>query len=68
MANRLLSLVAGGSKSALVDKVAEEAGVSKKDTKAVVDALISTVIEEVKKDAEYMPKFIIAAKVGLPFR
>ena len=40
------------SKSALVDKVAEAAGVSKKDTKAVVDALISTVIEEVKKDAE----------------
>ena len=40
------------SKSVLVDKVAEAAGVSKKDTKAVVDALISTVIEEVKKDAE----------------
>ena len=40
------------SKSTLVDKVAEAAGVSKKDTKAVVDALISTVIEEVKKDAE----------------
>ena len=40
------------SKSALVDKVAEAAGVSKKDTKAVVDALISTVIEEMKKDTE----------------
>lgn len=40
------------SKSALVDKVAEAAGISKKDTKAVVDALISTVMEEVKKDAE----------------
>ena len=40
------------SKSALVDKVAEAAGISKKDTKAVVDALISTVTEEVKKDAE----------------
>ena len=40
------------SKSILVDKVAETAGVSKKDTKAVVDALINTVTEEVKKDAE----------------
>ena len=40
------------SKSTLVDKVAEAAGVSKKDTKAVIDALISTTIEEVKKDAE----------------
>lgn len=40
------------SKSTLVDKVAEAAGVSKKDTKAVVDALISTVTEEVKKEAE----------------
>jgi DNA-binding protein HU-beta len=40
------------SKSTLVDKVAEAAGVSKKETKAVIDALISTTIEEVKKDAE----------------
>ena len=40
------------SKSTLVDKVAEATGVSKKDTKAVIDALISTTIEEVKKDAE----------------
>ena len=39
-------------KGTLVDKVAEAAGISKKDTKAVVDALISTVTEEVKKDAE----------------
>ena len=37
------------SKSVLVDKVAEAAGVSKKDTKAVVDALISTVTEEVRR-------------------
>ena len=40
------------SKSALVDKVAEAAGVSKKDTKAVVDALLETVKESVKVDAE----------------
>ena len=40
------------SKTALVDKVAEAAGVSKKDTKAVVDALLETVKGEVKKDAE----------------
>ena len=40
------------SKSALVDKVAEAAGVSKKDTKAVVDALLETVKESVKADAE----------------
>ena len=40
------------SKSLLVDKVAEAAGVSKKDTKAVVDALLETVKESVKADAE----------------
>ena len=40
------------SKTALVDKVAEAAGVSKKDTKAVVDALMETVKESVGKDAE----------------
>ena len=40
------------SKSTLVDKVAEASNVSKKDTKAVIDALLSTVAEEVKKDAE----------------
>ncbi len=39
-------------KSVLVDKVAEAAGVSKKDAKSVIDALINTTIEEVKKDAE----------------
>ena len=40
------------SKSALVDKVAEASNVPKKDTKAVIDALLSTVTEEIKKDAE----------------
>ncbi len=40
------------SKSLLVDKVAEAAGVSKKDTKVVVDALLETVKESVKADAE----------------
>lgn len=40
------------NKSILVDKVAEAAGISKKDTKAVIDALISTTVDEVKKDAE----------------
>jgi len=40
------------SKSALVDKVAEASKVSKKDVKAVIDALLSTVTEEVKNDAE----------------
>ena len=40
------------SKSALVDKVAEASKVSKKDAKAVIDALLSTVADEVKKDAE----------------
>lgn len=40
------------SKSALVDKVAESSKVSKKDAKAVIDALLSTVTEEVKNDAE----------------
>ena len=40
------------SKSTLVDKVAEASKVSKKDTKAVIDALLNTIAEEVKKDAE----------------
>ena len=40
------------SKTALVDKVAEAAGVSKKDTKAVVDALMETVKESVGKNAK----------------
>ena len=42
------------NKGMLVDAVAEklEGAISKKDTKAVVDAIISTVTEEVKKDAE----------------
>lgn len=40
------------SKTVLVDKVADAAGVSKKDTKAIIDALMSTVVEEVKKDNE----------------
>lgn len=40
------------SKTVLVDKVADVAGVSKKDTKAIIDALMSTVVEEVKKDNE----------------
>ena len=40
------------SKTMLVDKVAEAAGVSKKDTKAVIDAVLETVKESVKADAE----------------
>ncbi|MBQ2137290.1 MAG: HU family DNA-binding protein, partial [Selenomonas sp.] len=40
------------SKTILVDKVAEAAGVSKKDTKAVIDAVLETVKESVKADAE----------------
>ena len=40
------------SKSTLVDKVAEASKVSKKDTKAVIDALLNTIAEEVKNDAE----------------
>lgn len=40
------------SKSALIDKVAEAAGVSKKDTKAVIDELMNTVKESVGADAE----------------
>ena len=40
------------SKSALVDKVAEASNVSKKDAKAIIDALLSTVTEEVKNDSE----------------
>ena len=40
------------SKTALVDQVAEAAGISKKDTKAVVDALLETVKEDVKNDKE----------------
>ena len=40
------------SKTALVDKVAEAAGVSKKDTKAVVAALMETVKESVGKNAK----------------
>lgn len=40
------------SKSALVDKVAEAAGVSKKDTKAVIEELLNTVKESVGADAE----------------
>ena len=39
------------SKSVLVDKVAEAAEISKKDTKAVIDAL-QTVADSVKEDAE----------------
>ena len=40
------------SKTALVDQVAEAAGVNKKDTKAVIDALLATVVEDVKNDKE----------------
>ena len=40
------------SKSVLVDKVAEAAEISKKDTKAVIDALLQTVADSVKDDAE----------------
>lgn len=40
------------SKTALVDQVAEAAGVNKKDTKAVIDALLATVTEDVKNDKE----------------
>ncbi len=40
------------SKSALVDKVAEKAAVSKKEAKAVVEAMLETVVESVKSDAE----------------
>ena len=40
------------SKTVLVDKLADATSVSKKDVKAIVDALIETVKEEVKKDAE----------------
>lgn len=40
------------SKTELVDKVAEAAGVSKKDTKAVIDSLLQVVEESVKNDAE----------------
>ena len=39
------------SKSVLVDKVAEAAEISKKDTKAVIDALLQTVADSVKEDA-----------------
>lgn len=46
MANEVIS------KSVLVDKVAEGAGVSKKDTKAVIDALLDTIKENVGADAE----------------
>nr|WP_196805397.1 HU family DNA-binding protein [Mitsuokella sp. oral taxon 131] len=40
------------SKAILVDKVAEAAGTSKKDTKAVIDALFEVVKDSVKADAE----------------
>lgn len=40
------------SKTVLVDNLADATSVSKKDVKAIVDALIETVKEEVKKDAE----------------
>ena len=40
------------SKTVLVDKLADATSVSKKDVKAIVDALVETVKEEVKKDAE----------------
>lgn len=40
------------SKAILVDKVAEVAGVSKKDTKSVIDALFEVVKDSVKADAE----------------
>ena len=40
------------SKTILVDKLADATSVSKKDVKAIVDALVETVKEEVKKDAE----------------
>lgn len=40
------------SKAILVDKVAEVAGTSKKDTKAVIDALFEVVKDSVKADAE----------------
>lgn len=40
------------SKAIFVDKVAEVAGTSKKDTKAVIDALFEVVKDSVKADAE----------------
>lgn len=40
------------SKAILIDKVAEAAGTSKKDTKAVIDALFEVVKDSVKADAE----------------
>lgn len=40
------------SKAILVDKVAEAAGTSKKDTKAVIDSLFEVVKDSVKADAE----------------
>ena len=40
------------SKAIFVDKVAEVAGTSKKDTKAVIDALLEVVKDSVKADAE----------------
>ena len=40
------------SKSVLVDKVSEATHIPKKETKAVIDALMSTVADEVKKDNE----------------
>ena len=56
------------SKSALVDKVAEAAGVSKKDTKAVVDALLETVKESVKADAEIRLEGLLAGSGDSPAR
>ena len=40
------------SKTVLVDKIAEATHIPKKETKAVIDALMSTVVDEVKKDNE----------------
>jgi len=40
------------SKSILVDEVAKRAGLSKKDTKAVIDATLSYITEAVKSDNE----------------
>jgi nucleoid DNA-binding protein len=60
------------SKSELIQKIADDASLSKKDVKAVIESLASVAYKEMKKSGVFMlpgfAKFIVVKKPATPER
>jgi nucleoid DNA-binding protein len=60
------------SKSELIQKVADECAVAKKDVKAVIESLASVGYKEMKKSGEFLvpgfAKFVVVKKPATPER